>query len=381
MKLRMASLVVLLPACLAWDPLQNGRCGDGHVGPEERCDDGNTRAGDGCSARCELEPFMPIPDASTPGPDAEPPDATLPGPRCGDGQLDADEVCDDGNASNADACLNGCSRATCGDGFTRAGIEECDIAGGTCTPACLACVAEPDGFYRATSRHCFTRHVELRSQAEARAICQDEGGDLWTVTTEDEGDVAVTRMQLSGAHWLGLVVEDAAPRWLSGESLGFQNFADGQPGTAVCVALAADGARNAWRSSACGMQLPFVCERAAPFVDFASNRAYTLHTREVGIDEARERCAEDGGRLVSLETEAERTFLAGKLNVRVWVDASEVSEGSFEWSTGVTVDAALFRPGQPDDAADPHNCLMLEPKKRLVDEPCAQLAAYVCERP
>jgi cysteine-rich repeat protein len=371
---RLLVVAALLPACLAWDPLQQGRCGDGHVGPEERCDDGNALSGDGCSARCEAEPFVPPPDAAVP--DA---DAALPGPQCGDGTLDPDEVCDDGNSSNADACLKGCSRATCGDGFTRAGIEDCDLTGDTCTPACLACGPEPEGFYRGASRHCFTRHAEPHTQAEARAICQDEGGDLWTVTAQEEGDMAVTRMQLSGAHWLGLVVEAGTPRWLSGEALGFQNFVMGQPGTALCVALAADGEANAWRSAACGMPLPFVCERAAPFIELSSNHAYVVHTREVTPDEARERCSEDGGALVSLETDAERAFLAGKLNLRVWVDARERDDGSFVWATGVAVDAASFRPGQPDDAADPDNCLVLEPKKRLVDESCAQLAAYVCE--
>jgi cysteine-rich repeat protein len=374
--------LVLLCSCLVWDPLQHGRCGDGFVGPEEGCDDHNTLSGDGCSARCELE--SPEPDASDPEPDGSTPehDAAPPAPRCGDGQLDAEEVCDDGNQSNGDGCLNGCSRATCGDGFTRVGVEECDVAGDApCTPACLDCGAEPEGFFRVVNRHCFTRHTEPRTQAEARSACQDEGGDLWSVNTEDEGNSAVTRLALSGAQWLGMVVEAGTPRWLSGESLDFQNFAADQPGMAKCVALTADGSANAWRSSACAMQLPFVCERAAPFVDIASNHAYRLHTAEVTVDEARVSCATEGGALVSLETDAERAFLTAKLNVRVWVDASELDDGTFQWATGVAVDAALFRPGEPDDAADLHDCLLLEPKKRLVDESCSQAAAYVCELP
>src|SRR5215216_1324686 len=84
-------LIALLPACLEWAPLEHGRCGDGHVGPEERCDDGNTASGDGCSATCKLEPFVPELDAAMPEPE---PDAGLAGLRCGDGTIDADEVCD-----------------------------------------------------------------------------------------------------------------------------------------------------------------------------------------------------------------------------------------------------------------------------------------------
>ena len=33
-------------------------CGDGHVDIEEECDDGNLRDGDGCSIRCRTEKFF-----------------------------------------------------------------------------------------------------------------------------------------------------------------------------------------------------------------------------------------------------------------------------------------------------------------------------------
>ena len=49
---------------------------------------------------------------------------------CGDGVTDGAapgiEACDDGNASNTDACVAGCQAASCGDGFVQAGVEECD---------------------------------------------------------------------------------------------------------------------------------------------------------------------------------------------------------------------------------------------------------------
>ena len=49
-----------------------------------------------------------------------------PDPFCGDTMLDPDEECDDGNADNTDACVEGCKSATCGDGFVHAGTEDCD---------------------------------------------------------------------------------------------------------------------------------------------------------------------------------------------------------------------------------------------------------------
>ena len=47
---------------------------------------------------------------------------------CGDGVVDEDEECDDGdmNADNA-ACTASCAINTCGDGLVFEGVEECDM--------------------------------------------------------------------------------------------------------------------------------------------------------------------------------------------------------------------------------------------------------------
>ena len=46
------------------------------------------------------------------------------------------EECDDGNTSSTDACVNGCRSATCGDGYVRAGAEDCDGSSASCTTTC-----------------------------------------------------------------------------------------------------------------------------------------------------------------------------------------------------------------------------------------------------
>jgi len=72
-----------------------------------------------------------------------PPDAPALYGFCGDGALDSDEQCDDGNTSDTDACLNDCRRARCGDGVTRAdlnwgqdGYEQCDDGNEERSDAC-----------------------------------------------------------------------------------------------------------------------------------------------------------------------------------------------------------------------------------------------------
>jgi cysteine-rich repeat protein len=87
-------------------------CGDGIKEGEEQCDDGNGRAGDGCSNVCVLETE---------------PQTQL----CGNGVRDIDEACDDGNANNGDGCESTCT-------LTPKPITQCAnlppvTSGSTCT--------------------------------------------------------------------------------------------------------------------------------------------------------------------------------------------------------------------------------------------------------
>lgn len=89
-----------------------GVCGDGLVDENETCDDGNTADGDACPSgevgRCLSVSF------------------------CGDGIVRSDtEVCDDGNSNDSDGCPSGdigqCfDFARCGDGIVWKDVEACD---------------------------------------------------------------------------------------------------------------------------------------------------------------------------------------------------------------------------------------------------------------
>ena len=64
--------------------------------------------------------------------------------RCGNGVVEADEQCDDGNELPGDACSDGCKAAFCGDGILRAdldpgvdGAEACDDGNDVDADGCL----------------------------------------------------------------------------------------------------------------------------------------------------------------------------------------------------------------------------------------------------
>ena len=83
------------------------RCGDGEVQTGEACDDGNEVDTDACTASCRVA-------------------------QCGDGITRGDlgledvgyEACDDGNILDTDACTSLCRTAFCGDGVLRTDISE-----------------------------------------------------------------------------------------------------------------------------------------------------------------------------------------------------------------------------------------------------------------
>ena len=118
-------------ACLAW------YCGDGNLDQDEVCDDGNWDDGDGCASDCLSDESCGnsvVDDAV--GEECDPPDpaagcqadCTL--LTCGNGQLEQDEACDDGNNVGGDGCSSDCmSDETCGNGITDWEVgEACDPA-------------------------------------------------------------------------------------------------------------------------------------------------------------------------------------------------------------------------------------------------------------
>jgi cysteine-rich repeat protein len=91
--------------CTINDACQSGVCAGG--GPRT-CNDNLACTFDFClelADTCSASPIVPC---------------------CGNGAAEAGEDCDDGNASNNDACLTTCTAASCGDGFVRTGVEQCD---------------------------------------------------------------------------------------------------------------------------------------------------------------------------------------------------------------------------------------------------------------
>jgi cysteine-rich repeat protein len=108
-------------------------CGDGVVGDDEECDDGNNEPCDGCDELCRVEECgngrvdcnEECDDGNTTPCDGC--DDLCRTEACGNGRVECDEECDDGNTNSEDGCSAQCIIEFCGDGITQPGLgEQCD---------------------------------------------------------------------------------------------------------------------------------------------------------------------------------------------------------------------------------------------------------------
>jgi len=81
---------------------------------------------------------------------------------CGNGVVEGNEVCDDGNDSNNDECTQDCQLNVCGDGYLYTGQESCDFGAGNDSPC------EPP--YGGTCNFCT---VDCQYQTTTGGYCGD----------------------------------------------------------------------------------------------------------------------------------------------------------------------------------------------------------------
>jgi len=127
-------------ACVSAD------CGDGAVNADEECDDGNSSDFDDCTTHCKLgtcgDGFLYLLEEECDDGNLDDTDDCTSECKiavCGDEIISLDdEECDDGNLDDTDACTSECKMAVCGDTFVRKGVEECDDANAIETDECLS---------------------------------------------------------------------------------------------------------------------------------------------------------------------------------------------------------------------------------------------------
>jgi len=117
--IRFACLLLAFSLAACGSSRRRGGGGDGDDDDDDVVGDGDADADADADSDVDADTDSDTDTDADTDADADPPE-------CGNGVPELGEDCDDGNFSNTDACLEGCIDATCGDGFVRTGVEECD---------------------------------------------------------------------------------------------------------------------------------------------------------------------------------------------------------------------------------------------------------------
>ncbi len=313
-----------------------------------------------------------------------------PAPACGNGLVEADEECDDGDRDDDDACT-GCRVATCGDGVVRAGVEECDHGGSpdaACTEACLVC-DDPDAAatFVGSTGTCYHLYLPpvVRQFGGAEAFCDDRGhGHLAALGTPREHDEVIAGLNIPAGEpvWMGL-----SDRETEGEFLWSSDFAQGgydrwsgtEPSNGPgedCV-LVTDGT---WTDNPCDVDHGFMCERS-PWRPGEGGRVYRTIRPLESVPDAELVCEAAGAHLAAPTTAEEFSVRRDALPLAGtdgFIGLGELdADGELSWVTGEAFDFQAFT--TPPSLDGDQFCTYLDRDDVWLTTGCSRLRRFVCE--
>jgi len=101
--------------------------------------------------------------------------------------------------------------------------------------------------------------------------------------------------------------------------------------------------------------------------------------------EARDDCESLGGFLVTVNTPADLNALLAVVtdsNGKYWIGGNDLeTEGVFTWHSGErqTIDATMWRVGEPNNYNGKEHCLILNTLRQFNDFICENYWKYICE--
>ena len=267
----------------------------------------------------------------------------------------------------------------------------------------------PQGFDRkrsATDRatgHAYASSTGAHDWAEARQLCQAQGGHLATITSRWENNFLVQTFNTDRRLWLGGTDDTASGQWewITGERWGFTNWNPGEPnnsgGGEFFLQYDQGGKWNDEGHPGGSHHFGFLCEwepQGAPtfekqsqlsrdpapvepepeprpatphspagaVVDPATGHAYRRSDGRATWAEGFQLCLAEDGHLATITSKRENDFVAAHFNGsrRIWLGGTDAGrEGQWQWVTGEPFSFRGFGEGEPNDQGQGEDYLEL----------------------
>ncbi|XP_033107417.1 macrophage mannose receptor 1-like isoform X2 [Anneissia japonica] len=253
------------------------------------------------------------------------------------------------------------------------------------------------------------------SWQEADGYCHVHNGKLASIHNEPEMNFINDNTDITiSSYWIGLREYEirGVYTWSDSTPFDYVNWAPGEPndfnGEEQCVELYTS--IGSWNDLNCGDKIPFICKK--PFGSIVTNappttalpqgncpsgwiefnkRCYQFHgsieSDRFGWRDARDKCRNVGGDLVTIHDQRVNAFLTTKLkglDYRMWIGLSDLTTNKqFRWTDGTTVDYTNWAGGEPNEAGGGEDCVELIGSEYQAglwnDNSCDKMNGYICQ--
>ncbi len=230
--------------------------------------------------------------------------------------------------------------------------------------------------------HYYSFFNDAVNWTEAKTICEELGGHLVTITSQEEDDFCWELYKAAGvkACWLGAsdIVTEGVWTWVTNELWDYANWGGAEPNGGTrenYLNFYNDYEDGRWNDcSDTSDEFPFICEwennpfpYEAKFIETENDyingallydgHLYKLFNDEMSWNAAKQYCSQLGGHLATITNEAEDKQLFKYVNIMGYTDvllgASDSNqEGVWTWVTGEPFDYTNFNLGEPNNSGN-----------------------------
>uniref|UniRef100_A0A8B9R802 Mannose receptor, C type 1b n=1 Tax=Astyanax mexicanus TaxID=7994 RepID=A0A8B9R802_ASTMX len=196
---------------------------------------------------------------------------------------------------------------------------------------------------------------------QARKSCQQQGGDLLSITEPHEQTFISGLIQQAGSvFWTGLNSLDASRgwHWVNAQPLRYLKW----------ISVVHTGSCH------------------SPWIPYSGHCYLLSRTKRTWL-EAKDSCRREGGDLLSILNVEEQSFTISQLGYaktdELWIGLNDLKTSMlFEWSDHSNIQFALWDVNEPShNAALKENCvLMKEEEGKWADQICQKKYGYICKK-